>query len=130
MTAEKSDDVYLWDMLNAARNVESMCAGRSLADYLQDLILRSAVERQIEIIGEAARHVSKSFQDEHAEIAWRPIMAQRHILAHDYGEIDDRRIWNVATQHVPELVSLLVPLLPPEPEDQNDAPDQPTEKDS
>lgn len=66
-------------------------------------MLRSAVERQIEIIGEAARRVSDDFRVAHPEIAWRPIIAQRHILAHEYGEIEDDLIWRVATIHVPEL---------------------------
>jgi uncharacterized protein with HEPN domain len=75
-------------------------------------MLRSAVERQIEIIGEAARRVSKEFQDAHAEILWRPIQAQRHVLAHDYGEIKHDRIWRVAEKHIPELIALLEPLVP------------------
>jgi hypothetical protein len=62
MTAERDDNSYLWDMLMAARAVESFVRGRTVVDYLDDLMLRSAVERQIEIIGEAARHISAAFQ--------------------------------------------------------------------
>lgn len=62
MTAERDDNSCLWDMLAAARAVESFVRGRTDADYLADLMLRSAVERQIEIIGEAARHVSAAFR--------------------------------------------------------------------
>ncbi|MBL0927815.1 MAG: DUF86 domain-containing protein [Phycisphaerales bacterium] len=75
----------------------------SLAEYEASDLLRSAVERQIEIIGEAARRLSPAFRDAHPEIPWRPFIAQRHILAHEYGEIDDRLIWRVATVHVPAL---------------------------
>lgn len=81
-------------------------------EYEADLLLRSAVERQIEIIGEAARRISKEFQETHSEISWRPIQAQRHVLAHDYGEIKHDRIWRVAETHVPELIVLLEPLVP------------------
>jgi uncharacterized protein with HEPN domain len=49
-------------MLTAAQAVESFVHGRTLEEYLNDLMLRSAVERQVEIIGEAARRVSKEFQ--------------------------------------------------------------------
>lgn len=75
-------------------------------------MLRSAVERQIEIIGEAARRVSKELPDAHPEILWRPIQAQRHVLAHEYGEIKHDRIWRVATIHIPELIIQLEPLVP------------------
>ena len=118
MTAERDDNSYLWDMLTAARAVETFVRGRTDADYLADLMLRSAVERQIEIIGEAARHVSDAFQAAHPEILWRPIQAQRHVLAHDYGEIRHERIWRVATVHIPELIRQLEPLVPPPPSEQ------------
>lgn len=122
MSVPKDDRVYLWDMLTAARAVVDFTRGRTLAEYEDDLLLRSAVERQIEIIGEAARRISKELQDAHAEIPWRPIQAQRHVLAHDYGEIKHDRIWRVAETHVPELIALLEPLVPAPPaEDQESA---------
>ncbi len=117
MTAPKDNSAYLWDMLTAARAVETFVQGRSVADYLADLMLRSAVERQIEIIGEAARHVSATFQAAHTDIPWRPIQAQRHVLAHDYGEIRHERIWRVATMNIPELIQQLEPLVPSPPDE-------------
>ena len=101
----------------AESTVVDFTRGRMLADYESDLLLRSAVERQIEIIGEAARRVSKEFQVAHSEIPWRPIQAQRHVLAHDYGEIKHERVWRVAETHVPELIVLLEPLVPTPPTD-------------
>jgi uncharacterized protein with HEPN domain len=120
MAVEKDDIAYLWDMLTAARAVQAFVQGRSSDDYLADLMLRSAVERQIEVIGEAARHVSSAFQAAHVEIPWRPIQAQRHVLAHDYGEIKHDRIWRVATLHIPDLVRVLEPLVPTPPTNANE----------
>lgn len=84
--------------------------GKTLDDYRRDVLLRSAVERQIEIIGEAARLVSQALENAHPEIPWRSITAQRHVLAHAYGDIDDARVWTVATEHVPRLINQLLPL--------------------
>jgi uncharacterized protein with HEPN domain len=109
------DPAWLHDMLKAAQAVQSFVAGRTFEHYVGDLLLRSAVERQVEIIGEAARGVTEEFRAAHPEIPWRPIMAQRHRLAHDYGEIDDSLIWTVATVHVPALIERLLPLIPPPP---------------
>ncbi len=117
MATECDDNASLWDMLTAARAVESFVKGRSFEDYANDLMLRSAVERQVEIIGEAARRVSTEFQEAHPDIPWRPIQAQRHVLAHEYGEIKHDRIWRVATVHIPELIRLLEPLVPPPPDE-------------
>jgi uncharacterized protein with HEPN domain len=102
-------------MLTAARAVQMFVKDCTFEEYLADLMLRSAVERQLEIIGEAARRVSKPFQDAHCEIPWRPMQAQRHVLAHEYGEIKHERIWRVATVHVPELIKQLAALVPEPP---------------
>jgi uncharacterized protein with HEPN domain len=117
MQPEERDAALLWDMLRHAREVVSFVDGRTYEDYLNDVLLRRAVERSVQIIGEAAVHVSHEFRDAHAQVPWRPITAQRHILVHEYGEIHDDKIWRVATEYVPALLELIEPLLPPPPED-------------
>lgn len=116
MPHELEDASYLWDMLEAARSVVDMVAGMTFVQYQQDRKTRRAVEREVEIIGEAARKVSTLFQQLHPEIPWRKIIAQRHKLAHEYGEIQEEILWRVATVHVPELIGLLTPLasIPPD----------------
>ncbi len=59
---------YLWDMLDSARTISNFVSGVSFCQYMQDRQLQLAVERAIEIIGEAARRVSKVFQDAHSDI--------------------------------------------------------------
>ena len=56
-------------------------------------MLRAAVERNIEIIGEAARRISDDLKQEHPEIPWRKIIAQRNVLIHEYDDIDYKEIW-------------------------------------
>ncbi len=85
MRPEQMDASYLWDMLDAARAVTEFVASKSYDDYARDRMLRGAVERHIEIIGEAAGKVSESFREAHPDIPWRQIIAQRHVLAHHYG---------------------------------------------
>lgn len=70
--------------------------------------------RELSIFG-SARRVSDSLKADHAEIPWRQIVAQRHVIAHEYGEIKQERLWLVATRDVPTLVRQLEPLLPPRP---------------
>ena len=82
---------------------------------LGDRKLQLAVERAFEIIGEAARLVSPTFKANHAEVPWKVIIGQRNVLAHEYGEINQERIWLVASRRIPELIELLEPLLPPPP---------------
>ncbi|NCO38988.1 MAG: hypothetical protein AUJ96_08985 [Armatimonadetes bacterium CG2_30_66_41] len=115
MTADKGNAACLWDMLDAARAVEEFIAGRTFLDYTTDRMLRGAVERHLEIIGEAANNVSREFRDRHPELPWSKIIAQRHVLAHEYGEVKHERIWSVATVHLPQLIAWLTPRVPPAP---------------
>ena len=62
MQPESKDARFLWDMLDAARAVKEFVAGGSFEDYTADRKLRGAVERHIEIIGEAAGRVSRAFR--------------------------------------------------------------------
>ena len=78
-------------------------------------MLRRAVEREVEIIGEAANHLSAAFQDDQPVIPWSRIIAQRHVIAHEYGEIKHEKLWLVALKLVPELVQRVEPFLPPAP---------------
>ena len=73
--------------------------------------MRRAVERDLEIIGEAARHISESFRAQHPEITWRKIIGLRNILSHDYGSVDDERVFAVAQTRIPELIAQLNRLL-------------------
>ena len=115
MRPEGQETASLWDMLQAAKAVNEFVSGRPFAEYERDLMLRSAVERQIEIIGEAARKVSAAFRRSQPNIPWSGIISQRHVLAHEYGEIRNERIWRVAMIDVPELIKQLEPLVPEPP---------------
>lgn len=112
MSLAEQDAARLWDMLTAAREAVSFVDGVTVEAYIGDLMRQRAVERSVEIIGEAARGLSKPFRDAHPEVEWRPIIAQRHILAHEYAAVLPSRLWRVATVHVPVLIDHLEALLP------------------
>lgn len=115
MRRDKADAAWLSDMLRASRRVVEFTAGMSLEQYATNWLVQSAVERQIEIVGEAANRVSTEFQSRHPEIPWRGIIAQRHVLAHEYGTIEHDRIWKIIAVHIPDLIRSLEPLIPPVP---------------
>lgn len=123
MRLDPKDLKLLWDMQDAARAATSFVEGRTHEEYLQDLALRFAVERAVEIVGEAARRVSEEARATLPGVAWGAIVATRHILVHEYGELDHDAIWRIATRHLPELLRLLQTVLsshPPGPEAMKD----------
>lgn len=103
-------------MLEAAKDVREFISGTTFHYYQKDKKIRLAVERSIEIIGEAASKISKEFRDTHPDIAWKSIIGQRNVLIHEYGEVKHERIWAVASQRVPELITKLESLIPKPPE--------------
>lgn len=95
---------YLHDIQLAADRIERFCSGRSFAQYLGDEILRSAVERQFGIIGEALSRLAKEDQDVAAAIPdCGKIIAFRNILIHGYATVDDRIVWGVIENHLAPL---------------------------
>jgi uncharacterized protein with HEPN domain len=102
-------------MLQAARRLQEFTAALSYEGFLESVLLQSAVERQLEILGEAARRMSEAFRQEHPEIPWSSIISQRNVIAHQYEEIRQERLWSVVTSDIPRLIAQLEPLIPPLP---------------
>jgi uncharacterized protein with HEPN domain len=102
-------------MLEASEKVQHYLKNKTFEDFLQDGMLQDAVERNIGIIGEAARRISEGLKQEHPEIPWRKIIAQRNVLVHEYDDIEIGEIWEVATFHLPRLIDQVRPLIPPLP---------------
>jgi len=116
MLPDEMDAARLWDMLTYAEEICESLRGVTFEQYVRDKDRRMATERRLEIIGEAARHVSPAFREAHQEIPWRRIVGLRHVLAHEYGEIKQDTIFRVVSEHLPPLAAALRPLVPPPPE--------------
>ncbi|MBP7906262.1 MAG: DUF86 domain-containing protein [Alphaproteobacteria bacterium] len=105
MLPEARDRSVLLDMLEQCRGISVSVEGRSFSAYCADENLRYALERRIEILGEAAKRLSDSIRNKHPEIPWQKIVAMRNILAHEYGEVEDEIVWRVTQTHIPELTA-------------------------
>lgn len=110
------DLVYLLDILEAARLVQTFLEGVDKEDFEQDLMRQSAVIRQIEVMGEATKRLSEKFRASYPEIPWRQIAGMRDILIHAYNHVDLDEVWNAAKISIPILIQQIEPLVPPEEE--------------
>ena len=96
---------YLFDIVQAARLLGQFTSGKSYADYIADPLLRSAVERQFEVIGEAAAQLVKMDPDTGARLSeYKRIVAFRNVLIHGYAQLDHRIVWDVLERKVPVLL--------------------------
>jgi uncharacterized protein with HEPN domain len=112
MSAKNRDISSLWDMVNAIRRMQEFTVNMTESDYLDSALVQSAVERQLEILGEAARRLSDEFRQAHPETDWRRIIGLRNILIHRYDEIRQQTIWQTVISELEPLLSQLERLLP------------------
>ena len=103
----EGDAAHLWDMLDAARQARVFSDALTLEQLLEDARTRYAIERVLEIIGEAARRVSPETRERLGTIPWQGIIGFRNVLAHEYGAIDYQRLFTVLRDDLPALVDAL-----------------------
>jgi uncharacterized protein with HEPN domain len=103
---------YLWDVQRATEKIVRFTAGHSFDEYLEDDMLRAAVERQFEIIGEALaglRRTDPAIAGEIPDLS--RIIAFRNVLIHGYATVDDQLVWGVVEAELPTLRIIVTRLL-------------------
>jgi len=95
---------YLYDVRQAADLILQFTQGRSLDQYEEDPMLRSAVERQFEIIGEALAQLHRVDAALLQQITeHRRIIGFRNVLIHGYADVDHRIVWDIVQTKLPTL---------------------------
>ena len=103
---------YLTDARDAAALIRQFVQGKTVADYRADPMLRSAVERQFEIIGEALNQLAKTAPTLAERIPdLRRMVDFRNVLAHAYAIIDDALVWQAVQHNLPALAQTVATLL-------------------
>ncbi len=97
----ESDRIRLLHMVDAA---QSFVVGKARGDLENARLLTSALVREIEIVGEAATHLSRETRRAHATIPWRQIIGMRNRLIHSYFEVDLDLLWVTVVDDLPLLV--------------------------
>ncbi len=97
------DQSRLSHILEAAQRIASYLDGVSRSDFLKDGVRQDAVIRRVQIIGEAARHLSPEALAAMPDFPARKARGMRHILVHDYDDVDMGMVWDTACQDIPAL---------------------------
>jgi len=106
----KDDRVYLSHIRDAISQIESYTPGGEEVFY-RERIVQDAVIRNLEVIGEAARHLSDNLRARHPEIPWMRIAGLRDVLIHEYFGVRMDRVWRVVEHRLPELKRLVESIL-------------------
>lgn len=118
MQSNNRDIASVWDMAQSIQRIQSFTSALTFDEYLIDVRAISAVERQFEILGEAARRISNEFRQAHPAIDWQRIVGLRNIVAHRYDEVRQDILWTIIHSELAPLLVQLEALLPPLPDEQ------------
>jgi len=100
---KKDDTIYLRHMLDSITTIEEYLGGVNEAKFRSTKLLQDGAIRQIEIIGEAVRHISRDLRKTYSEIPWDDIAGMRDKLIHDYFGVDLEKVWLTAREDLPPL---------------------------
>jgi uncharacterized protein with HEPN domain len=107
MPLNENDLSYLIDIVNCIIDINEFTNSIEYYQFEKDKMRRLAVERQLEVIGQAANKISPEAQNNLENIPWKNIIGLRNKLAHDYGEILAERIWRISKKSLQELLKEL-----------------------
>ena len=103
----KDDRPYIDHILQAISKIKKYSASLTKDQFENDELIQDAVIRNIEIIGEATKNLSKEFKKDHSEIPWRAMSGMRDKLIHDYVGVDFDVVWETIREDIPILEDLL-----------------------
>ena len=102
MREKHKDITRLSHIIEAIDNLFEFTKGISFDEYKGNKILRFAVIKNLEIIGEAAYLLTNEFKEKHPEVEWKVIIGMRHVLVHGYYQISDEMVWaTIQTELLP-----------------------------
>jgi uncharacterized protein with HEPN domain len=107
----KDDTVYLQHVFDAINTIQEYLLGVDEDQFKATRLLQDGVIRQIEIVGEAVRHLSKDIRKTYSEIPWQDIAGMRDKLIHDYFGVDIERVWDTAQHDLPVLQEQVIGIL-------------------
>lgn len=103
----KDDRIYIEHILQSIEKIQSYISGKDLETFSNDSITQDAVVRQLEIIGEATKRISKELRNKNSDVPWDDMAGMRDVLIHDYLDVDLKIVWKTASQSIPGLKALL-----------------------
>ena len=99
----KDDFIFVEHILDSIGAIEEFSKGMTEKELVSNRLKQSAIVREIEVIGEAAKNISDEFKNQHKEVPWKEIIGTRDKLIHHYFGVDLAIIWQIIVKFLPDL---------------------------
>ena len=111
MAASKSPHLRLLHIRDEIDGVANAVQDISFDKYRESFMLRRAAERAVQIVSEAAKALPPELIARHPDAPWTAIIGIGNVLRHEYQHIDDRRLWEILTVHLPRLRPIVISMI-------------------
>lgn len=112
----RKPELYINDILEAIKLIEEFTKNYTKEKFFHDKLHHSAAIRQIEIIGEATKHLTSHFRKKYPEVEWKSIAGMRDVLIHAYFGVNLEKVWQAIKSEVPKLKKQIQQILEAETE--------------
>ena len=109
--SKRDPRVTLHQIKEAAGRIQAICAGKTMPQLLADWQATAALERFLEILGEAVKRLPVDLRAQHPEVPWKEIAGTRDRLSHGYDDVNHEVLWNAAVHDVPVLLATVEKML-------------------
>ena len=109
--SKRGDREFLCDIKEAIKRIEGYVGEMGYEEFLQKIVIQDAVVRNLEIIGEAVKNLSKELRKKHSEVEWKDIAGMRDKIIHFYFGVNWSIVWSVIKDKLPVLKEKIEELL-------------------
>jgi uncharacterized protein with HEPN domain len=111
MKNKLGDKIRIQHVLDAIQEIEIYLSTADLSIFLENSMMRFACIKQMEIVGEASKHITEELKSQFPEIEWSQIIGMRNVFAHEYFGIDSSLVWEIIKRDLPLLKSKMESIL-------------------
>jgi uncharacterized protein with HEPN domain len=97
--------VTLRQIVDFASRAQELCSDKSLDEFLKDRVCILALERALELVGEAVNRLPTELQDKNPQVPWKLIIGMRNRLIHGYDDIRYDVLWDSVQKNIPDLIT-------------------------
>src|SRR3989344_1311776 len=100
---KRDESFFLGDIIESIEAIEEFSKGLTKEELMSNRLKRDAIVRNVEIIGEAVKNISKNIKEKYPKVEWRKIAGIRDVMIHAYFGIDMEKVWNVIKEDLTKL---------------------------